>query len=60
MDVPNITPEGITAQKMALLRQEVGSRVLRMSIDAEASHALQLIQMMNASTGIGTQVDTQA
>lgn len=60
MDLQSITPEAIVAQKAALTRQEIGTRVLRMSIDAEAAQAMALVQMMNASTGVGTALDTQA
>lgn len=60
MDTPAITPEAISAQQHALLRQKVGMRVFRMSLDAQSAAAMQLIRMMNQSAGIGTAIDTSA
>lgn len=60
MELQSISPEMVSAQKQAITQQEAGIRVFKMAMDARASQALQLIQMMSQSTGIGTAVDTRA
>ncbi len=60
MDPQSITPATVSAQKQAITRQEAGVLVLRKALEVESSQALQLIQMMNQSSGIGTAVDTRA
>lgn len=60
MDPLRISIEAISAQTQAMVRQEVGVRVFKAALDAESATSLQLIQMMNQTTGIGTQFDAQA
>jgi len=60
MSVASISPEAVSAQKLALVQKEVGVRVFRMALDAQAQQAMQLVQMMNQNTGVGTAVDTRA
>ncbi len=50
----------ISAHTQAMVRQELGVRVFRAALDAESSSALQLIQAMAQSTGVGMAVDQQA
>lgn len=60
VDPLRISIEAISAQTQAMVRQEVGVRVFKAALDAESATSLQLIQMMNQTTGIGTQFDAQA
>ena len=50
----------VSSQTQALVAQEAGVRVFKMAIDAQASQAAALIQVMNQSTGVGTVTDTSA
>jgi hypothetical protein len=58
MGTASISPEAISAQKQVMVRQEIGVRVFKMALEAEASSALQLIQAMSQSAGLGTTIDT--
>ena len=60
MDLQSITPEAVYAQKQAITLESAGVLVLRKALDAQSSEALQLIQMMNQNTGVGTAVDAHA
>lgn len=53
----DISLESLQAQSQGLLRQEIGTRVLKMASDAEASVALSLVQMMDQNAGLGTNFD---
>lgn len=54
------TASAISAQSQAMVRQELGVRVFRAALDAESSSALQLIQAMAQSSGVGSTIDQQA
>jgi hypothetical protein len=60
MNASGISPEAVSAQKLALVQQEVGVRVFKLALDAQAEQSLQLVQMMNQNLGIGTALDTKA
>lgn len=57
MDPVSTSTSAISAQSQAMVRQELGVRVFRAALDAESSSALQLIQAMAQSSGLGTAVD---
>lgn len=59
MDPISTSIEAISAQTQARVRSEIGIKVFREALNAESSAALQLIQMMNQSAGLGTSIDTQ-
>ena len=60
MDVQGITPQSATAQSQATTQETASVLVLKKALDAQSSQAMQLVQLMNQSTGIGTSVDVQA
>ncbi|MCE1228468.1 MAG: YjfB family protein [Firmicutes bacterium] len=60
MELTAPTPESVTAMAQARLRQDAGIFALRKALEAESTAALQLVQMMNQSAGLGTNVDTVA
>ena len=60
MDVQGITPQSATAQSQAMTQETASVLVLKKALDAQSSQAMQLVQLMNQSTGIGTSVDVQA
>lgn len=59
MDPISTSIEAISAQTQARVRSEIGIKVFKEALNAESSAALQLIQMMNHSAGLGTSIDTQ-
>lgn len=60
MDVSGITPEAVSAQKLALTQSEIGVRVFRMALDAQSQQAMEMVRMMDQAQGLGTRVDTTA
>lgn len=60
MDVQGITPQSVTAQTQAMTKETASVMVLKKALDAQSSQAMQLVQMMNQSTGVGTAVDVNA
>ncbi len=60
MDPLRVSTDAVSAQSQGLVRQEIGTRVFKAALAAESAVSLQLIQMMNLSTGIGSVLDTQA
>ncbi len=60
MDVQGITPASVSAQNQAITQESAGVLVLKKALDAQSTQALQLVQMMNQSTGIGSRMDTSA
>lgn len=50
----------VSSQKQVLVQQEVGTQVLKKALDIQLTQGLQMVQMMNQSSGVGTGIDTLA
>lgn len=59
MDLSAVSPASLDATPQAVLQEQVGTAVLKKSLDIDAALAAQMVQMMSQQTGVGQNIDTQ-
>jgi len=56
----DLSTESITAQAQANVQNQASISILRKTIDIQAQQGADLVQMMNATSGVGTNLNTIA